>query len=296
MLQMRSVDPVRGQSGPEVDPELASRALCPYYGCGDQLKAKHVGTNMASGRRLENWALELVPIQAGATILDAGCGWGRFTWPLIEAFGVKSTNVSCVDSSHGMLVTAAEEAKHRHHCPQFTCAGIQALPFPDRYFDGVMANCVLYHLTNIVEGVRELARVLKEDGWLLATTNSDDVNVPVLEFHYAALDKLGIDYEREARSSFSMENGGEALSEGFSEVDRSYFEDETRYAAAEDFLASYKTIGRYRNLLAREDIAADKKRQLPLLVQQQAEAVIRKEGVLRSPVRMGAFVCRGPKR
>ena len=275
--------------------EPVVQALCPYYGSGDQLKAKHVGTNMASGRRLENWALELVPVRARATILDAGCGWGRFAWPLIEAFGVKSTAITCVDSSHGMLVTAAGEAKRRHHRPGFTCAGIQALPFPAGSFDGVMANHVLYHLTNVVEGVRELARVLKEDGWLLATTNSDDVDVPVLEFHYSALDKLGIDYEVEARSSFSMENGGKTLSEGFSEIERSYFEDETRYSAAEDFLASYKTIGRYRNLLVREDIDADKKRQLPLLVQQQAEAVIRKKGVLRSPVRMGAFVCRGPK-
>ena len=62
------------------------------------------------------------------------------------------------------------------------------------------------------------------------------------------------------------------------------------------FWQATRTIGRYRNLLVREDIDADKKRQLPLLVQQQAEAVIRKKGVLRSPVRMGAFVCRGPKR
>jgi len=284
----------RDKSG-EAD-EPVPQALCPYYGCGDQLRAKHAGTSMASGRSLEKWALELAPVQAGASILDAGCGWGRFTWTLIEAFGVNSTDIACVDSSHGMLVTAAEEAKLRCHRPKITCAGIQALPFPAGFFDGVMANHVLYHLTNIVEGVRELARVLNEGGWLLATTNSDDVDVPVLAFHYSALDKLGIDYEREARSSFSMENGGEALSEGFRVIDRTYFEDETCYSTAEDFLASYKTIGRYRNLFAREDIDADKKRQLPILVHQQAEAVIRKKGVLRSPVRMGAFVCREPKR
>ncbi|MXY93875.1 MAG: class I SAM-dependent methyltransferase [Caldilineaceae bacterium SB0664_bin_27] len=275
--------------------EPAVQALSPYYGCGDQLKAKHAGTVMVSGRRLENWALELSPVRSGAIVLDAGCGWGRFTWTLVEAFGVKSTDIACVDSSHGMLVTAAEEAKLRSHRPEIICAGIQALPFPRGYFDGAMANHVLYHLSNIVEGVRELARVLKEDGWLLATTNSDEVDVPLLAFHYSALDKLGIDYEREARSSFSMENGGEALSKSFREIDRFYFEDETRYSTAEEFLASYRTIGRYRNLLARKDIDANKKRQLPLLVQQQAEAVIRKKGVLRSEVRMGAFVCRGPK-
>ena len=158
-----------------------------------------------------------------------------------------------------------------------------------------MANHVLYHLPDIHMGVGELARVLKEDGWLLATTNSDDVNVPVLEFHYAALEELGIEHNAVGPSAFSMENGGEILGTGFSNVDRHYFDDETRYTSADHFLASYRTIGRYRNLLAREDISSELKRQLPVLVRQQADEVIRKRGVLRSPVRMGAFVCTGPK-
>ena len=275
---------------------FAPGTLSPYYGRGEHLKAKHVGTTMVSGRRLESWALGLVPVEASATILDAGCGWGRFTWPLIEEFGVASPGITCADSSLGMLETAAAEAKQRRHRPKFVTAEIQALPFPSAHFTGVMANHVLYHLPHISEGVLELARVVKEDGWLLATTNSDNVNVPVLEFHYSALDKLGIAYETEAQSPFSMENGGKILGQGFADVDQVYFEDEVRYATAKDFLTSYKRIGRYRNLLARADIESDKKRQLPVLVQQQASEVILKSGELRSPVRMGAFVCRGPKR
>ncbi len=286
---------VSEQSQKRETADLAPGILFPYYGRGDQLKAKHVGTQMASGRRLETWALGLVPVVSNATILDAGCGWGRFTWPLIEEFAIPSTKVTCLDSSLGMLETASEEAARRQHRPGYLSADMQALPFLNNCFDGAMANHVLYHLTDIEEGVRELARVVKEDGWLLATTNSDDVSVPVLEFHYAALDRLGIEYEREAQSPFSMENGEALLSSGFKEVDRSYFEDETRYPDADGFLASYKTIGRYRNLLARQDIDPDKKRQLPVLVHQQAEEVIRKRGELRSPVRMGAFVCRCPR-
>lgn len=274
---------------------LAPGTMFPYYGRGELLKAKHVGTNMVSGRRLESWALGLVPTEADATVLDAGCGWGRFTWPLIEEFGVASTGITCADSSLGMLETAATEANRRRHRPKFVTAVIQALPFPAGHFTGAMANHVLYHLPDISEGVLELARVVKEDGWLLATTNSDNVNVPVLEFHYSALDKLGIAYETEARSPFSMENGGKILGEGFADVDQVYFEDEVRHATAEDFLTSYKTIGRYRNLLDRADIESDKKQQLPVLVHQQAREVILKRGELRSPVRMGEFVCRGPR-
>ena len=282
----------RGETAEAVNP--VATAVCPYYGSGDQLKAKHVGTTMLSGRRLETWALERVPLHANSMVLDAGCGWGRFTWPLIERFGLASANVICSDSSLGMLQSAAEEATRRRHHPKFVTSDLQALPFPAQHFDGVMANHVLYHLADIPAGVRELARVLKEDGWLLTTTNSDDIRVPVLEFHYAALDKLGIDYVSEARSPFSMENGKQILDSSFRNVDQIYFEDETLYCSADAFVASYKTIGRYRNLLAQEDIDPDKKRQLPILLRQQAEEVIRRYGELRSPVRMGAFVCRGP--
>ena len=269
-------------------------AYCPYYKSGVQLKAKHQGTSFRSGRRFEDWALALVPLRADATVLDAGCGWGRFTWPLIERHALASANIFCSDSSLGMLQTTAQEAVQRHYQPRFVVADIQTLPLPANQYDGAMANHVLYHLPAMSAGIGELARVIKEDGWLLATTNSDDVSVPVLDFHYAALDRLGIDYEYEAHSPFSMENGKQPLGRWFRKVERFYFEDETRYDSADEFLSSYKTIGRYRNVLARTDVSKEAKRRLPALVRQQAEQTIREHGLLRSPVRMGAFVCREP--
>lgn len=296
MPQMSPDTALSGLSRPAEPEHTAPEPVTPYYSRGVQLKAKHDGTKMVSGRSLETWALGLVPVKAVAKILDAGCGWGRFTWPLIETFALTSTNVTGIDTSLGMLETAAEEGQRRRRRPAFASADIQALPFPPGYFDAAMANHVLYHLPDIHKGVGELARVLKEDGWLLATTNSDDVQVPVLEFHYAALDELSIGHNSGGHSSFSMENGGEILGAGFSNVDRHFFDDETRYTSADQFLASYKTIGRYRNLLAREDINPEKKRQLQVLVRQRAEEVISRTGELRSPVRMGAFVCTGPRK
>ena len=281
---------------PKIDSQFEQKdagqpAFCPYYRSGEQLRAKHQGTKMRSGRRFEIWALDLVPLHAGATVLDAGCGWGRFTWPLIETYSLASSNITCSDSSPGMLQTTAQEAARRHHHPRFVAAGIQALPFPALQYGGAMANHVLYHLPDIAAGIQELARVVQEDGWLLATTNSDDVNVPVLDFHYAALDRIDIDYVSEIHSPFSMENGEQLLGRSFRKVEQVYFEDETLYHSADEFLASYKTIGRYRNLLVREDVSQEAKGQLPELVRQQAEETIREHGVLRSPVRMGAFVC-----
>lgn len=291
---IRSVGASRASA--QAPPEKTSGSgLCPYYKTGEQLKAKHIGTKMVSGRKFESWALGLAPLKAGALILDAGCGWGRFTWPLIEEFSVDSTDVYCVDNSLGMARSARKEAHRRRHLTKFAAADIQSLPFPTGYFDGVMANHVLYHLPDIEAGVKELARVVNENGWLLATTNSDNIRVPVLEFHYKALDILGIDYLSENGSPFSMENGKQLLEEGFGEVDLVCFEDCTRYSSAGEFLASYQKIGRYHNLLARGDVEEDKKRQLAALVRQQAQDEIDSKGELQSPVRMGAFVCRAPR-
>ena len=272
----------------------SQQAFCPYYRSGDQLRTKHQRSNMASGRRLESWALDLLPLRPDTSVLDAGCGWGRFTWPLVETHRLAPANITCCDSSIGMLQTASEEAERRGHRLHLAAADIQTLPFPSARFDGAMANHVLYHLPDIPAGIRELARVVKKDGWVLATTNSDEISVPVLEYHYAALDEMGIDYVSETRSPFSMENGAQLLQPSFENVRRFYFEDETIYDSADEFLAGYKTIGRYRNLLARDDIGLEAKERLPLLVRECADRAIHEHGVLRSPVRMGAFVCTGP--
>ena len=291
---MNASIPAPSEPVPPGCPLPAPSALFPYYENGDQLKQKHQRSNMASGRRFESWALDLLPLSSEESVLDAGCGWGRFAWPLAEKYGMASARITCCDSSFGMLNTAAQEAATRGHRPQFTVADIRHLPFQAGYFDGAMANHVLYHLSNILDGIRDLARVVKKEGWLLATTNSDDVSVPVLEYHYAALDVLEIDDSRESRSPFSMENGRQLLENAFASVRTFYFDDETLYHSADEFLAGYSTTGRYRNLLARADVSRAAKERLPRLVRAKAEETIRTYGVLRSPVRMGAFVCREP--
>lgn len=267
----------------------------PYYNSGEYLRAKHQGTTLQSGRRLETWALDLLPLHPGATVLDIGCGWGRFTWPLIENYAITPSHITCCDRSPGMLQTAAQEAQRRAHHPTFVVAALPSLPFAADQFEGVMANHMLYHLEDIGKGVRELARLVREDGWVLATTNSDEVKVPLLEFHYAALNRLDIAYTRQEHSPFSMENGQQILSQWFQNVERFYFEDETLYHTVDEVMAHYRSIGRYRNLLAREDISVETKQRLLEIVREQAESIIHEYGVLRSPVRMGAFVCRHPR-
>jgi ubiquinone/menaquinone biosynthesis C-methylase UbiE len=265
-----------------------------YYTSGDGLRAKHHLARTDSGRSFPLWALSLVPLTHTTRILDAGAGWGRFTWALIEAYGVDPQHIVSIDQSAGMLQTAAQEAAQRSQSLGLAAGDIEALPLVSARFDGMLANHVLYHLKDINAGVRELARILRPDGWLLATTNSERIRVILIDLHYQALEQLGAPFVPEEASPFSMENGDLYLSQVFRQVQRFYFEDETTYNDVKDFAALYQTTGRYRNVLADPQIDAGIKQALLPTFERLARESVDSEGVLRAPTLMGAFVCTEP--
>jgi ubiquinone/menaquinone biosynthesis C-methylase UbiE len=266
----------------------------PYYRTGAGLRTKHLRTGLpVSGRDFVHWALDLLPLSPSSRVLDAGAGWGRFTWPVVAAYGLTPANVTACDASLGMVETLRGEANQRRAPVQLCAAGIEWLPFRSCAFDLVLANHVLYHLTDQRGGVAELARVLDAGGTLLATTNSDAVRVPIIELHYAALRRLGIPFEPEGAGSFSMENGAALLRTAFRRVEVHIFEDE-QVQSLSQFLEVYATIGRYQNLLLREDVPPEIRARVLPTVAELAQNLTDATGTLRTPVRMGAFLCREP--
>src|SRR5262245_7517656 len=99
--------PILPQRGDHITSEAAamSTALEPtgkdtdYYRSAVFLREKHLRTHVTSGRLFHAWALDLIPFAASDTILDAGCGWGRFTWHLIDAGTISAANLLCADLS-----------------------------------------------------------------------------------------------------------------------------------------------------------------------------------------------------
>ena len=267
----------------------------PYYDRGAYLRIKHQQTRFDSGRQFHKWALRLVPLSSSAKVLDAGCGWGRFTWYLIEEREIPPANIVWVDRAKNMLDIALAEA-HQKNKPIKPClSDAEALPFQSSRFDVIMANHMLYHLQDIRAGLRELGRVMKQDGYFLATTNSEKIRVTIIELHYEALANLGVAFEPEPPSPFSMENGQEYLTETFYNVKAFYFEDSSVYHNPDDFVKLYLATGRYRNFIARKDISPQLKAKLPKVYEQLVQDIIAQEGQLVVPALMGAFVCSKPK-
>jgi ubiquinone/menaquinone biosynthesis C-methylase UbiE len=264
-----------------------------YYRSAVFLREKHRRTHVASGRLFQAWALDLAPFTASSVVLDTGCGWGRFTWHLVDAGTVAAANIVCADLSPTMLRLVHEEAQTRRSVVKTCCCDTERLPFRAAAFDVVMANHMLYHVTNIRHGLRELARVLAPGGYLLATTNSERVAVPIIELHYQALAAAGVAFEPEGRSAFSMESGKPLMQEVFRDVAAHYFEDMTEYATAEEFVQLYMTTGRYRNFIARADVPQATKDRALDAYRRLTQDIIDREGKLSVPTLMGAFVCGG---
>ena len=80
----------------------------------------------------------------------------------------------------------------------------------------------------------------------------------------------------------------------FERVERYYFEDETRFDRAYNIVDVYLTLRRYKSVTERPDIDETTKGNVAKTVGELAQNIIERDGALRSPVLMGAFVCRNP--
>ncbi|MFJ9443829.1 class I SAM-dependent methyltransferase [Kitasatospora sp. NPDC101235] len=126
------------------------------------------------------------------TVLDIGCGNGKFVSRLHK--DRPDLQVVGTDISAGILTDVAKPV---------LVADAQALPFADNSADALLALHMLYHVGDIEATIKELARVLRPGGMLIASTNSDtDKQELDRLWSRAAGDVLGIP-EGPARVSLS---------------------------------------------------------------------------------------------
>jgi len=96
------------------------------------------------------------------TIVDLGCGGGRFSLLLHDLFRAR---VYGIDSSQRMLAAASEQPDS--HLITWLRASADALPLAEAEIDLVFMYLVYHHLRDPLAALRECARVLTSSGRLL---------------------------------------------------------------------------------------------------------------------------------
>jgi ubiquinone/menaquinone biosynthesis C-methylase UbiE len=167
------------------------------------------------------WLFEHLRVPQPGRLLELGCGPGDL-W--VDNLGrmPESWHVVLSDLSPKMVHQARSNLAVDKERFDFCRIDAQALPFPSRFFDAVIANFMLYHVPDRPRALGEIQRVLKPGGRLYAATNGRDHMRQVREMIHA-LDP-GASFET-AADHFGLENGAEQLRVFFTRVRCHDYED-----------------------------------------------------------------------
>jgi ubiquinone/menaquinone biosynthesis C-methylase UbiE len=111
-------------------------------------------------------ALKNISLTSNATILDIGCGLGDTTLMLHERF--PNSTITGLDGDASLIETATEEKALLHSNLYFVRADAMHLPFDDNSFDFVFTRYCLHHLTSAIDALKEMKRVCKPGGIMMA--------------------------------------------------------------------------------------------------------------------------------
>jgi SAM-dependent methyltransferase len=230
------------------------------------------------------WVADQLEWPPGGDVLEVGCGSGLL-WTNIAPL-LPELRLTLTDISEGMLdaATAAVAPFGNLELVEARTADAQALPFDDDSFDVVVANHMLYHVPDRPRALRELARIVRTDGVLMAATNGarhlEQVSKASREvFGWSTMDFVD--------RRFGRSTGGELLDVSFADVEWRAYPSALACDEPEDvynFIASASSM---------QQATAQQMQALRDVIRRMFEEG---GGVLRSANDSGCFLARRPRR
>jgi DNA-binding transcriptional MerR regulator len=102
------------------------------------------------------WYFEQLDIPENSKILELGCGDGSFWYKNLDRIP-SGWDITLTDFSHGMLEDAKNALKGSSHSFKFKIVDAQSIPCEDETFDVVLANHMLYHVSDKERAFRKYA-------------------------------------------------------------------------------------------------------------------------------------------
>jgi SAM-dependent methyltransferase len=177
-------------------------------------------------------------VSVDQSLLDVGCGPGALTEELVARVGARS--VSAVDPSEPFVEALAERL------PGVTVlrAPAEDLPFEDAGFDAVLAQLVVHFMRDPVAGLREMARVARDDGIVAASVWDHGGDRGPLSLYWSVVRELDPSHAGESQLAGATEGDLTRLFEaaGMSEIDEEALAIEVEHATFEEWWEPY-TLG-----------------------------------------------------
>ena len=228
------------------------------------------------------WVFDHLRLPLKCRILELGCGTGVMWQKNLDRIP-DDWDITLTDFSPGMFDQTRKNLGDGAHRFAFEVVDAQSIPFATESFDIVIANHMLYHLSDMATCLSEICRVLKPGGRLYASTVSRNHMCEL----YDMLRRCDLDGEHwpDLRSTtFVLENGQEILSEHFASVVLHRYENTLAVTEMEP-LAAYAEAMTSQPLAKSKSFAALKK-----LLHEMLDA----EGTICLTEASGMFEATGP--
>ncbi len=227
-----------------------------------------------------HWIFDtLAKLPVDAVVLELGCG-PAYLWRNCVDRVPAGWRITLSDLSPGMVDAAWRNLVVTGRNFKFEQIDAQSIPYPVESFDAVIANHMLYHVPDRSKAIREIARVLKPDGHLIATTvGQDHLHELSKWLQFVHLEKSFEEFSR----SFTLENGMEQLKPFFSEVSMIRYEDNLVVTKVEPIMAYIRSSIRASELS--EDALLEIRNNLETELKEEGSIFIRKDSGLYEAVK-----------
>lgn len=171
-----------------------------------------------------NWFFDKLTLPSKCKILELGCGDGSL-WLKNIARIPKGWDITLTDFSQGMLNDAIKNLGLFSDRFNFKLVNAEEISFDDNCFDVVIANHMLYHISDKEKVFSEVYRVLKKDGLFYASTvgknHMKELKSIVDQFNSKKIELKSFSLTE----GFQLENGFELLLNWFDDITINRYED-----------------------------------------------------------------------
>lgn len=212
----------------------------------------------------QNWyefVLELAKIRSGMKILEIGCG-SSAVWRGSYARLPENCSIYLTDLSTGMALEGHQALANDRRFFHMTMNSME-IAFPDRSFDLVIANHMLYHVPSVSQVLSEARRVMKPGGLFMAATNGPE-HMTDLDHLLAKFSKR-LEGEHGMSSGFNLLNGEKQLRQVFNEIELHLYSSDLWVTDAElltDYSFSTPLVIESLGLEGREEMTSFFKRRI----------------------------------